>query len=175
MTHDLLTLLKGDPRLLEAPLAKTLLESIIPARLAYIARDGSPRITPTWFHWTGSELVVPTFITASHVAQPARRLRDLAAQLTVAVTIDTETQPPQALSLRGQVVISEQDGVVAEYALAAYRYLGAEAAATYLAMLDTPQTRMARIALTPTWVDLVDFQRRLPDALGGIRPEAEPS
>jgi hypothetical protein len=42
-------------------------------------------------------------------------------------------------------------------------------------MLDSPRTRMARIALTPTWADLVDFQRRLPDALGGIRPEAEPS
>lgn len=174
MTRDLLMLPKGDVRLLETPLARTLLESTIPARLAYLARDGFPRITPTWFHWTGHELVMPTFITAPHVAQPARRLRDLAAQPTVAVTIDTEAQPPQALSLRGQVVISEQDGVVAEYALAAHRYLGEEAAA-YLAMLDTPQTRMARIALTPTWADLVDFQRRLPDALGGIRPEAGPS
>jgi hypothetical protein len=41
-------------------------------------------------------------------------------------------------------------------------------------MLDAPQTRMARIALTPAWVDLVDFERRLPDALGGIRPESDP-
>jgi hypothetical protein len=105
-------------------LADTSSESTIPARVAYLARDGSPRITPTWFHWTGSELVMPTFIAAPHVARPARRLRDLGSQPTVAVTIDTETQPPQALSLRGQVVISEHDGVVAEYALAAHRYLG---------------------------------------------------
>jgi hypothetical protein len=175
MTRDLLTLPKGDLRLLETPLARHLLQSTIPARVAYLARDGFPRITPTWFHWTGSELVMPTFIAAPHVARPARRIRDLAARPTVAVTIDTETQPPQALSLRGQVVISEHDGVVAEYALAAHRYLGEEAATPYLAMLDTPQTRMARIALTPTWVDLVDFERRLPEALGGIRPEAEPS
>jgi hypothetical protein len=45
---------------------------------------------------------------------------------------------------------SEHDGVVAEYGWHAS-------------------------AVTPTWVDLVDFERRLPDALGGIRPEAEPS
>ena len=57
MTRDLLALPKGDLRLLETPLARTLLESTIPARLAHLARDGTPRITPTWFHWTGSELV----------------------------------------------------------------------------------------------------------------------
>jgi len=174
-TRDLLALPKGDLHLLDAPCQNSPRIDHPAARLAHLARDGTPRITPTWFHWTGSELVMPTFITAPHVALPARRLRDLAAQPTVAVTIDTETQPPQALSLRGQVVISEQDGAVAEYALAAHRYLGEEAAAAYLLMLDTPETRMARIALTPTWADLVDFQRRLPDALGGIRPESEPS
>jgi hypothetical protein len=174
MTGDPLALPKGDPRLLETPLARRLLDSTIPARLAYVARDGAPRITPTWFHWTGSELVMPTFIAAPHVARPARRLRDLAVRPTVAVTIDTEAQPPHGLSLRGDVVVSEHDGVVAEYALAARRFLGEEAAAPYLAMLDAPQTRMARIALTPAWVDLVDFERRLPDALGGIRPESDP-
>jgi hypothetical protein len=42
-------------------------------------------------------------------------------------------------------------------------------------LLTLPKGDPARVALTPTWVDLVDFQRRLPDALGGIRPEAEPA
>jgi hypothetical protein len=175
VTGDPLALPKGAPRLLETPLARRLLESTIPARLAYVARDGSPRITPTWFHWDGAALVMPTFIAAPHVARPARRLRDLAARPAVAVTIDTEAQPPQALSLRGDVVITEHDGVVAEYALAAHRYLGKAVAAPYLAMLDDPGTRMARIALTPAWVDLVDFERRLPDALGGVLPPAEPT
>jgi hypothetical protein len=31
-----------------------------------------------------------------------------------------------------------------------------------------PGTRMARIDLQPTWVGVLDFQKRLPSALGGI-------
>jgi hypothetical protein len=101
---------------------------------------------------------MPTFIAAPHVARPARRLRDLAAQPTVAVTIDTETQPPQALSLRGQVVISEHDDVVAEYALAAHRYLGLLAAtALFVVQLgrrigwDNPFVRQHRSRPLPRW------------------------
>lgn len=60
------------------------------------------------------------------------------------------------------------DGVAPEYALAAPRSMGAEAAASYLAMIDQPGTRMARIAVRPSWVGLVDFQTRLPSTLGGI-------
>jgi hypothetical protein len=26
--------------------------------------DGTPRVMPTWFHWTGEELVTPTFLAA---------------------------------------------------------------------------------------------------------------
>jgi hypothetical protein len=59
-------------------------------------------------------------------------------------------------------VIGEVDGVVAEYALAAHRYLGAAAAAAYLAQIDQPGTRIARIAVRPTWAGLLDFQTRLP-------------
>ena len=80
----------------------------------------------------------------------------------VAVTIDTKAFPPDVLLLRGRAVITEVDGVAPEYALAARRYLGDPAATTYLAQLDQPGTRMARIAVRPTWVGLLDFQRRLP-------------
>ena len=34
-------------------LAQDLLGSPIVARLAYTWRDGSPRVVPMWFHWTG--------------------------------------------------------------------------------------------------------------------------
>jgi hypothetical protein len=76
--------------------------------------------------------------------------------------------PPVALSIRGRATVTEVDGVAPEYALAAPRYMGAEAAASYLAMIDQPGTRMARIAVRPSWVGLVDFQTRLPSTLGGI-------
>jgi hypothetical protein len=57
---------------------------------------------------------------------------------------------------------------VPEYTLAAHRYLGEEEAIAYLAQIDHPSTRMARIAVRPTWVGVLDFQIRLPSALGGV-------
>jgi hypothetical protein len=123
-------------------------------------------VLPGWFHWTGSELVMPTFLAAPHIRRPARRLAALRARPQVAVTIDTETFPPQVLLLRGRAVISEVDGVVPEYALAARRYLGEAAAADYLAQIDRPGTRMARIAVCPSWIGLLDFQTRVPAGFG---------
>lgn len=55
-----------------------------------------------------------------------------------------------------------------EYALAAHRYLGDEEAPPYLTQFDHPSTRMARIAVRPTWVGVLDFRTRLPSALGGV-------
>jgi hypothetical protein len=57
---------------------------------------------------------------------------------------------------------------VPEYALAAHRYLGDEEATAYLEQIDHPSTRMARIAVRPAWVGVLDFQTRLPSALGGV-------
>jgi hypothetical protein len=162
------TLAQGDPRLLGSDVAKRLLASSLPARYAYTARDGTPRVVASWFHWTGDELVMPTFVSAPHVRHPAYRLRALRANPDVAVTIDTETFPPEALSIRGKASLTEVDGIVPEYALAARRYLGEEEASAYLEQIDHPSTRMVRIAVRPTWVGVLDFQTRLPSALGGV-------
>jgi hypothetical protein len=163
-----MSLPQGDPGLLRSEAARRLLGSTIPARLAYVAGDGTPRIVPTWFHWTGEEFVMPTFVSAPHVRHPAARLVALRAHPDVAISIDTEGNPPTALSVRGRAAVTEVDGVAPEYALSARRYLGEEAAASYLAMLDQPGTRMARIAVRPTWVGIVDFEVRLPSTLGGV-------
>jgi Pyridoxamine 5'-phosphate oxidase len=160
---------QGDPGLLESDTAKRLLASTLPARYAYTALDGTPRIVPSWFAWTGEELVMPTFISAPHVSHPAYRVRTLRENPDVAVSIDTEAWPPEVLSIRGRAEIVEVDGVVPEYAEAAHRYLGSEEATAYLAQIDQPGTRMARIAVRPTWVGLLDFQSRLPSALGGTQ------
>ena len=159
---------QGDLGLLESDVARRLLSSRIPARLAYIATDGTPRVLATWFHWTGEVLAMPTFLAAPHVRHAAGRLRALRANPDVAITIDTEAFPPEVLTVRGRVEITKVDGVPAEYASAARRYLGEEAAREYLAQIDQPGTRMARIDVRPAWVGVHDFQSRLPSALGGI-------
>ena len=52
---------KGGPELFEDPIARELLASAIPARLAYTWTDGTPRVASLWFHWDGQELVMCTF------------------------------------------------------------------------------------------------------------------
>jgi hypothetical protein len=159
---------QGSLELLESDVAKRLLESTIPARYAYIAADGTPRVVPSWFHWAGDEIVMPTFISAPHVRHPAYRVRALRANPDVAITIDTESFPPESLTIRGRAEVTEVDGIVPEYALAAHRYLGEAEATGYLEQIDHPSTRMARIAVRPAWVGVLDFQTRLPSALGGV-------
>ena len=161
------TIEQGDPRLLQSEVAQRLLTSTIPARYAFTAQDGTPRIVASWFVWTGEELVMPTFISAPHVRHAAYRIRALRARPDIAISIDTESSPPQVLTVRGKATITEVDGIVPEYADAARRYLGEEQGTGYLAQIDDPTTRMARIAVRPAWVGVLDFESRMPSALGG--------
>jgi len=159
---------QGDPGLLDTDTARALLASAIPARLAYVAPDGTPRIVPTWFTWTGEEIVMGTYVRAPHVARPAARIGALRANPAVAISIDSDGQPPRVLSIRGEAVVTEQAGPVAEYAEAAHRYLGEEMANGFLAPLDESNTVMVRIAVVPRWVGVIDFETRLPAPLGGV-------
>jgi hypothetical protein len=47
------TLRQGDLQLLDSDLAQRLLASTELARLAYVTHDGTPRVLPMLFHWTG--------------------------------------------------------------------------------------------------------------------------
>lgn len=164
---ELTAIPQGSLVLLDTPVARRLLASAIPARLAYTARDGTPRIVASWFQWTGGELVMPTFIRAPHIARPARRLRALRARPDVAVSIDTESTPAQVLLIRGRAQVTEVDGIDPDYADSARQYLGEEGGDQYVAMADQPGTRMARIAVRPTWAALLDFGGgRLPEVMG---------
>lgn len=158
---------QGDLGLLDSEVARELLGSAVPARMAYVAQDGTPRVVPSWFHWTGEELVMPTFLSAPHVQRPARRLEALRANPAVAVSIDTDSFPPHVLLVRGRAEITELDGVPPEYALAARRYQGEEEGGAYLDQIDQPGTRMARIAVRPAWVGVLDFETRLPGGMSG--------
>jgi PPOX class probable F420-dependent enzyme len=149
---------QGDLELLQNPISQELLHSKIPARLAYIAPDGTPRVVPIWFHWNDRELVMGTH-------PKALKLRALARNSKVAVTIDDNTFPHKVLLIRGTARLQEVAGVVPEYALAAERYLGPEQGKAWVKQFGTMTLSMGRIAITPEWVGLLDFQTRLPATL----------
>jgi Pyridoxamine 5'-phosphate oxidase len=149
---------QGDPALLTDPIAQELLHSTHLARLAYTSPAGAPRVVPIWFHWTGEELVLGTPADAPKVAA-------LEADPAVAITIDSEGWPPHALLLRGQAHISMVDGVPAEYAAAARRYLGEEQGSAWASQAAQLMGQSARIAIRPEWVTILDFETRFPSAL----------
>jgi hypothetical protein len=158
---------QGDLRLLDTAPARALLSSSIPARLAFTWTDGTPRVIPTWFVWTGAEIVMCTFLSGPGIRHPARRVAVLRENPDVAITIDTENAVPDVLLIRGRAVVTEVDGLAEEHVAAARRYLDEEAATAFLASAQAG-TRTARIGVRPSWVGLLDFTTRLPGARGGI-------
>ena len=149
---------QGDPSLLDHPVAQELLQSTNPAHLAYAWRDGTPRVVPIWFHWTGQEIVLGTPMTAP-------KTKALADNTPVALTIDGITWPYKALSIRGTARVEVVDGVAAEYAAAAERYFGPEQGRAWVEQVRGLSPRMARIAIRPAWVGLLDFETRFPSAI----------
>jgi len=149
---------QGGLELLEHPVAKELLASKIPARLAYVWTDGTPRVVPIWFHWNGSELVMGT-------PAKAPKLTALAVNPKVSLTIDDNTFPHKVLLIRGTASLQGVDGIVPEYALAAERYFGKEQGQAWLNQLRGMVPSMVRIGIAPEWVGLLDFKTRFPSAL----------
>jgi PPOX class probable F420-dependent enzyme len=149
---------RGDLTLLAHPVAQELLQSRLPARLAYIARDGAPRVVPLQFHWTGEELVVNSWPDDPKVA--ALQTRPL-----VAVTIDSSEPPFRVLQIRGTAAVALVDGVSEELIATAERYLGPEGGQAWVATVARLSPQSARIAIRPIWVDVLDFETRLPGGM----------
>jgi len=149
---------QGDLALLNAPVAQELLQSTIPARLAYVSRGDTPRVVPIWFHWTGDVFVLGTPITAPKV-------RTLQSHPKVALTIDGNTFPYKVLQVRGTAQVETVDGVVPEYAIAAERYFGVEQGRAWIEQARGMFAQMARIVIKPEWVGILDFEQRFPSAI----------
>lgn len=147
----------GDLACLADPVARELLASAVPARLAYSWKDGTPRVVPIWFHWDGERVVFGT-------PPRAPKLHALNDGAAVAVTIDSNEWPYHVLSIRGTASVERVDGVVPEYAAAARRYFGEERGTAWVEQFP-PDMQMWRIAVTPTWANVLDFERRFPSAL----------
>lgn len=142
-------------RVLSDPLAQKLMQSSIPARLAYVGPDGFPRAIPIGFHWNGAQFVLATVPHAPKV--PALR-----ANPKVALTVDTETFPPNVLLVRGTAAIDIVDGVPLEYLEACRKSVGPEQWDAFEAGVRRMYKQMARIKITPVWAKLLDFQTRFP-------------
>jgi hypothetical protein len=153
-----MTTKQGDTALLNDPIAQELLHSTIPARLAYVSGDGTPRVIPIWFHWNGEDLVLGTPLKAPKV-------RALTQNSKVALTIDTNSWPNKVLQIRGTAKVETVDGVVAEYAVAALRYFGEEQGRAWVEQVGKMFSQMARISVRPEWVSVIDFEKRFPSAI----------
>lgn len=102
---------QGSIELLQHPASQELLRSKIPARLAYVWTDGTPRVVPIWFHWNGNEFILGT-------PAKAPKLKALAKNPRVALTIDDNQFPHKVLLVRGTATLKPVNGIVPEYALA---------------------------------------------------------
>jgi hypothetical protein len=149
---------QGSFALLNDPVAQELLQSTSPARLAYVWSDGTPRVVPIWFHWNGKEIVLGTPMKAPKVQALSRNSK-------VALSIDSNVWPYKVLQIRGTARVETVAGVVPEYALAAERYFGPDQGRAWVKQVGGMFSQMARIAVKPEWVAVLDFEKRFPSAI----------
>jgi Pyridoxamine 5'-phosphate oxidase len=152
-------------RLLDTdPIAQELLNAAIPARLAYVGLDESPRAIPIGFGYDGKHLNAFTVPISPKVAA-------IRAHPQVALTVDTEYFPPHVLMVRGTASVTLEAGVPDEYVEAARRYVPAEMFAAWEQQVRGLYDEMARIAITPTWAKVLDFETRAPPAVARLAKE----
>jgi hypothetical protein len=133
----------------ELDAAEELLRTATLARLAYDGADGTPRVIPIGFLWTGQAVVVATHPTAP-------KFKALRARPRVALTIDTPS-PARSLLLRGDAEIEVVDGPVPEYLEAAAKSMDGDELAALEAAARETYDRMARISIVPDWARYFDF------------------
>ncbi len=150
MQHDAIIDLMNDP------VAQELLKAPIHARLAYSARDGSPRVIPIGYTWNGE-----VFVMASPVNAP--KVKALAANPKVALTVDTDSFPPHVLLVGGEAAVEVVEGVPDEFVEASQRFVGEAGMPEWEAGVRALYTQMVIIRVTPSWAKVIDFETRLPD------------
>jgi len=128
-------------------------------RLAYVAKDGTPRTIPIGFTWNGAEIVMCT-------TKNAPKLRALRHNPSVALTIDTEVHPPKILLIRGRAELDVVEGIPEEYLQINGSYaMTPEQRVEWEAEVRSLHDGMVRIVVTPAWAKLIDFETTLPSAV----------
>ena len=143
---------------LDRPLSRELLARDV-TRLAYVAKDGTPRSIPIAFAWNGTQIVLCT-------TKNSPKLPSLRANPAVALTIDTEVHPPKILLIRGRAELDIVDGIPDEYLEMNGTYeMTPEQRVEWEAEVRSLYDGMVRIVVTPTWAKLIDFETTLPSAV----------
>ncbi len=151
---------------LNRPLSQELLDRDL-TRLAYVAKDGTPRNVPIGFTWNGETVVMCT-------AKNAPKLAALRHNPAVALTIDTEVHPPKMLLIRGQAELDVVEGIPDEYLQMNGSYeMTPEQRVEWEAGVRSLYDGMVRIVVTPTWAKLIDFETTLPTAIEELIRERE--
>jgi hypothetical protein len=153
-----MTTKQGSLALLDDPVAQQLLQSKVPARLAYNWTDGTPRVVPIGFHWNGQEIVLGT-------PPDAPKMKALRDGAKVALTIDSDTMPYKVLLIRGSARTDTVDGIAPEYAATTKRVMGEQQGQGWLDQLGPMSPRMSRVFIRPEWVGILDFETRFPSAM----------
>ncbi|WP_369369795.1 pyridoxamine 5'-phosphate oxidase family protein [Promicromonospora sp. Populi] len=153
--------------ILNRPISQELLARDI-TRLAYVAKDGTPRNVPIGFSWNGSEIVMCT-------PKNAPKLPSLRENPMVALTIDTEVHPPKILLIRGTAELDHVDGIPDEFleANTSYEMTAEQRVEWEKGVRSLYVDGMVRIVVTPTWVKLIDFETTLPTAVEELVREQE--
>lgn len=149
------------------PLSEELLKRDV-GRLAFVAKDDTPRVIPIGIFWNGSEIVMCT-------SKNARKLKALQRNPAVALTIDTEVHPPDVLLLRGMAELDPVDGIPDEYLQASGTYrMTPEQRQEFEAEIKSLYVDgMVRIVVRPTWAKLIDFETTLPEAIQELADQRE--
>ncbi|MFE9580490.1 pyridoxamine 5'-phosphate oxidase family protein [Nocardia sp. NPDC006044] len=143
---------------LNRPLSQEMLARDL-TRLAYVAKDGTPRNIPMAFSWNGAQIVMCTSTNAP-------KLPALRANPMVALTIDTEAHPPKILLIRGRAELDVVDGIPDEYLEMNTTYeMTPEQRVHWEAEVRSLYDGMVRIVVTPAWAKLIDFESTLPSAV----------
>jgi hypothetical protein len=151
---------------LNRPISQELLARDL-TRLAYVARDGTPRSIPIGFTWNGSAIVMCT-------AKNAAKVLALRQNPAVALTIDTEVHPPRILLIRGRVELDVVEGIPDEYLEMNGSYtMTPEQRVEWEAEVRSLYDGMVRIVVVPTWAKLIDFETTLPSAVEDLVRQRE--
>ncbi|SDO89937.1 Pyridoxamine 5'-phosphate oxidase [Pedococcus dokdonensis] len=132
-------------------------------RLAYVALDGTPRTIPIVFAWNGETAVMCT-------PKNAPKLKALARNPMVAMTIDTESHPPKILLIRGRADLDPVDGIPDEFLqqTGTYEMTAEQRVEWEKEVRSLYADGMVRIVVTPTWAKLIDFEQTLPTAVAEL-------
>ncbi|MFE1593548.1 PPOX class F420-dependent oxidoreductase [Nocardia sp. NPDC058705] len=111
-------------------------------KVAFVAKDGRPLVTPVWFIVEGDELVFNT-------GKATAKGRAFARDPRVALCVDLEEPPYALVEVQGTVTLSEDlDELVRTATAIAARYMGADKAEEFGKRNGVPGELVVRVRPT---------------------------